>query len=266
MKALRVAVCQMDCRLGEWEANLEQIERVVRGHADRDLLVLPEMAVTGYLVGSQLRTLCEHQSAWREQCARLASDLGTTLVVGAPEMDGDDCFNASLIVEGGSGRISTYRKTHLYNNESAFHSAGDRLAPVDVCCGEHSVRLGPQICYDVEFPEVSRSLAAQGAQLMVIPSANMAPWGIYHEVFVQARAMENQVFVLYANRVGQEGGLRFCGGSAIAGPGGEILGRCVGEEDAALLATLDLDAIPAVRAKLHYWEDRRPELYERGGG
>jgi 5-aminopentanamidase len=121
------------------------------------------------------------------------------------------------------------------------------------------VRVGTMVCFDVEFPEVSRTLARRGAELLLTLSANMAPFELDHDVFVTARALESGLAHAYVNRTGQESGQRFVGGSRIVDADGRLLARA-GAEPALLEAEIGAgggrgDARSETLGQL------RPELY-----
>jgi 5-aminopentanamidase len=122
------------------------------------------------------------------------------------------------------------------------------------------IRVGLLICYDVEFPESVRLLALAGADLIAVPTALMDPFGAVARILVPARAVENQVFLAYANRTGREGDLDYCGLSCVVGPDGAELTRA-GRGEQLLLADLDLARLSASRLANPYLADRRPELY-----
>ena len=106
-----------------------------------------------------------------------------------------------------------------------------------------------------------RSLALQGAELIAAPTALMFPYTQIPRVLIPTRALENQVFVAYANRIGTEGNLKYCGLSTIADPDGNVLAQA-GEEETLLIAEIDRTAIEKTRAVFSYLDDRRPNLYQ----
>ena len=110
--------------------------------------------------------------------------------------------------------MGVYRKTHLFGAEREAYLAGDSLAPI-VLGGR---TLGVMVCFDMEFPEVARTLAVQGADLLVTISANPSPFELDHDLFARARALENGLPHVYVNRVGEESGFRFAGRSLALDP------------------------------------------------
>ena len=122
------------------------------------------------------------------------------------------------------------------------------------------MKIGILICYDVEFPEAARTLTLAGAELIAVPTAIMQPFCHTCQLLVPARAYENQVFVVYANRCGQEGDLTYCGLSCIVGPDGKDRARA-GIDEGLLVADIDTAEMTTSRKINPYLTDRRPELY-----
>jgi len=116
------------------------------------------------------------------------------------------------------------------------------------------------ICYDVEFPENTRRLALAGADVILVPTANMKPYDFVAEVTIRARAFENQCYVAYANYCGSEGGIEYCGLSSIAAPDGSRIAEAA-DEELLIIGSLDRQLMDDSRAINSYFKDRRPELY-----
>jgi predicted amidohydrolase len=159
------------------------------------------------------------------------------------------------LIDSAGAIAGRYRKTHLWGAERDAFTVGSELEPITL--GESSVGL--MICFDVEFPEVARTLAARGADLLVTISANMAPFGPDHDLASRARALENGVPHLYANRVGAEAGLEFVGESRAVNPWGRITVAAGGDP-----CELEVTAGHAGAAdpRLNYAGQLRPELYQ----
>ena len=123
------------------------------------------------------------------------------------------------------------------------------------------VRFGVLCCFDIEFPEPARTLAMRGAQCLLVPSANMEPWGEHHRAYVRSRALENHAFVAYANAVGAASGYVFEGGSCLVDPLGRVL--CdAGRDETVVWADVDLAVADESRGVGDYLSERRPELYD----
>jgi (R)-amidase len=229
---LRIALAQLAGVEGDTTHNLETARRAVDEAArlEADCVVLPELHLTGFVGADQLPRIAE---PWP----------GRTLA-------------------GHDGRIlSTYRKTHLFAAERRLYTPGNALTdPADLV----GVATGILVCYDVEFPEAARRLALAGAECILVPSANMDPWGPRHRVFATARALENHLFVAYCNRCGEGPGMTYPGESAIIDPMGNVLCEA-GADETVVCADLDLGAITESTKVFDYREERRPDLYDAPG-
>ena len=258
---MRIALLQDSGVPGDPAANLERLAMAARRAAAESigLLIAPELYLTGYSLGDKLRDLAEPADGpSARRAAEIAAETGVALLYGYPEAAGGTLHNAALLVDGTGAARANYRKAHLFGpEEKRLFSPGDELVLVEL----GPLTLGLLICYDVEFPEAVRALVLAGADLIVVPTALMRPYENVPEQMVPARAFENQTFIAYANRCGQEGDLTFCGMSCVIGPDGKPLIQS-GRGEAFLVAEIDAAAYADSRAANTYLEDRRPALYE----
>jgi predicted amidohydrolase len=260
---MRISIYQGPAQAGTAARNLDRLEAraAAAASAGASLLICPEMFLTGYNIGAaaaaRLAEAADGPSLAR--AARIARDHGIGLLFGYPERGGDGAiYNAASLIDRDGAALASYRKCHLFGDlDRAMFRAGSRLPEVVEMDG---VRVGLAICYDIEFPETVRLLALCGADLVVVPTALMDPFEIVARTLVPARAVENQLFLAYANRCGQEGDLRYCGLSCVVGPDGVDLVRA-GRGEELVFADLDLDRLRASRSLNTYLRDRRPELY-----
>lgn len=265
---MQVAVAQTQPRLGENERNLEaglaRFDEAVAAGAE--LLVLPECAIPGYMFESldEAMPFAEEipgptTEALEEACRR----LGAHVVCGLLEREGDVLYNAAVLV-GPDGLIGSYRKTHLpFLGVDRFTTPGDELPVFDTPLG----RIGLEICYDLRFPEVTRALALRGAEIVAHPTNFPMAAKVQTEVITLARAAENRIYLLTANRVGKERWGEFCGWSQIVDPFGKRLAEADETEEKLLVADIDLEkardkdyVIPG-EYELYLFGDRRPGLY-----
>ena len=225
------------------------------------LLVLPELFLTGYNIGADaLRVQAEAaDGASATEAAAIARDARLALLYGYPERGADGRLHNSALLLGADGaRLGNYRKTHLFGDmERAVFTPGE-VAFVLADIG--GIRVGLLICYDVEFPEMVRGLALRGAALVAVPTALMLPYEFVPRMMLPVRAFENQVFVIYANRCGEEAGMAYVGESCIVAPDGSVLARA-GSGEALLCATLDEAGMAQSRAANTYLRDRQPRHY-----
>jgi predicted amidohydrolase len=267
---VKIAGVQMNVRLADPQANLEAIlQRFAETRAaGAALTVFPECVLTGYCFDSleEARPLSQPvPGPATEQASAACRQLGGYLVFGMLESEGDSVYNAAVLV-GAAGVIGSYRKIHLpFLGIDRFTTHGNRPFAVHQT---DDLRVGMNICYDGAFPEPSRAMTIQGADLIVLPtnwppgSECMAAHGI------NIRAMENAVYYMAVNRVGTERGFRFIGQSRICDPHGQTLAEATADAEDILYAEIDpsqarnklIVRVPD-KHKIHRTADRRPEMY-----
>jgi predicted amidohydrolase len=258
---LTIAGLQHPGHPGDVPANLAVVADAARDAKARgaDLLVTPEMFVSGYNIGARVAELAAEPLA--EQVAQVAADAGIAIVAGLPERLADGSVaNTALFVDETGAELARYRKTHLFSDlDRALFVAGNELGALVEYRG---VRLALLICYDVEFPEPVRAAARQGAHVVVVPTAQMEPFAFIAETLIPVRAWENQVYVAYVNRSGAEGDLRYVGRSSIVAPSGEVLDAVPASQSTGLvLATVDTDVTAQAQRLNPYLDDLRLDLY-----
>lgn len=250
MTDLKLALLQCTSQPGDVLGNLQRLDHAAADAtaAGAHLLVTPEMFLTGYNIGAtQARVLAEAADGPRAQAvAAIARQHQIAIVFGHPEHDAaGHIFNTAQCVDAQGQTLGTYRKTHLFGElDRSMFSAGQGDEPLFAL---HGWQLGLLVCYDVEFPENTRRLALQGADLIVVPTANMQGFDFVNQQLVSTRAYENQVFVAYANFCGSEGDLAYNGLSCLAAPNGEGLVQA-GREATLLLADTTRAGLAAGRA------------------
>jgi predicted amidohydrolase len=263
-----VAVAQIEPKLAEKEHNLEacvgRMEEAAAAGAQ--LLVLPECAIPGYMFDSAAEALPfaeEIPGASTETLERESQRLGLHVVCGLLERDGDSLRNAAVLV-GPDGLVGTYRKSHLpFLGVDRFVVPGDELPVYETPLG----RIGVEICYDLRFPEVTRTLALEGADIVAHPTNFPMAAKIQTELITVARAAENRIYLLTANRVGKERWGEFCGWSQIVDPYGRRLAEAGETEETLLVADVevekarDKDYVIPGEYELYLFGHRRPELY-----
>lgn len=224
-----------------------------------DVLVCPEMSLTGYLLGSQrIAALAEPvDGPLLQAVAAVARRCGIALVVGFPWATATAPHNAVAFVGADGALLQTYAKTHLFGDaDRAQFTPGPVLPSVFSYRGW---RLGLLICFDVEFPEPVRHLALSGADAVLVPTANMIEYDEVPTLLVPSRANENRVYLAYANACGREGNTTYGGLSTVAGPLGGVLVQA-GRD--ALLSTVTLRAKDLTHARLSSpLPQRRTDLY-----
>jgi 5-aminopentanamidase len=268
--AMLCGVAQTEPRLGEPARNLEACLSRLEGAAAAgcELVVLPECAMSGYMFGSEEEAARFAESIPGpsvEALERACALLGLHCVAGLLERDGSRLRNSAVLV-GTEGLVGRYRKTHLpFLGVDRFVSPGDEPPEVfETPLG----RIGIEICYDLRFPELTRTLALRGAEVVVHPTNWPAAVRPLADFLTRARAAENRVYLLTANRVGREGGVEFFGKSQVVDPSGTRLVEVGEDREELVVAEIDpAEAREKDRAivpgeyELHLFGDRRPELY-----
>jgi predicted amidohydrolase len=269
--SIRVAAVAAHFRR-ELDFDLERIAGIIGDarEAGVSLLVLPDAALGGYLIGfgrtDDLPCVLSPDGAEISSLIAAAGDL--VVCVGYCEGDGDVRYNAAICLWGG-GVLGRHRKVHQPAGERGVYTAGDRFEAFDTPLG----RLGMLIDYDKTFPEGARKLALDGARVLACLSAwpasvtNRAPrltedrQTRLFDLYDQARAAENQVVLVSANQTGTSGEFRFLGRAKVVGPGGEVLAR-TGSKAGLAVATVDPVAdIDRARRVLDHLRERRPDTY-----
>lgn len=260
---MRVGYYQYHPEFGAPKRNLEKVEDSLSG-VDADIIVLPELAFTGYFFEDrdELQELAEDvsESPTVHGLSRLCKDNAFYLVAGFAERCKGRLYNTALVI-GPSGLLHRYRKLHLFNTEKEYFDPGDTpLNTIEI----RGAKVGVMICFDWVFPEVARSLALQGADLLCHPSNLVLT---YCQKTMLTRSLENSVYSVSANRTGKEirprGELLFTGQSQIVGPKGEVIASSDADDEAVVLRDIDLSDArnKCITENNNLFADRRPEFY-----
>jgi len=259
----KVGFYQFAPEFGAVSTNLSKVIAALGG-IDADIIVLPELAFTGYYFQNrdELAALAEEPTTSTTVSAliQLCHDNNFHLVTGFAEKAADKLFNSALLING-EGILQTYRKLHLFNTESEYFDPGNK--PLQLC-DVNGIKVGLMLCYDWAFPEVARTLALQGADLICHPSNLVLPWC---QQAMLTRCMENGVFAITANRIGSDirprGTLNFTGQSQIAAPKGAQLHRASATDEVLFTTIINLRQArdKKVTPLSDLFSDRRPEFY-----
>ena len=256
---VRVAVLQTAGSPADVRANASELESAAAAASagGASLLITPELFLTGYDIGDEVRRLAREDLL--SDCQGVAAAHRIALIVGYPELAHDGALYNSAAFIGPSGDVlDVHRKTHLFGElDRTYFSAGDKVVSV---VDYLDLRIATMICYDVEFPENVRMAALAGAHLIAVPTAQMQPFEFVADTLVRARAWENQVYVAYANHDGVEGSTTYVGRSSIVGPDGSVVDRI---ESGTGLAWADVDpeTVRQGQRANPYLADLRPALH-----
>ena len=261
---MKMAVAQISCSLGDPEANLEKVREFSprSKEAGAELILFPEMSDTGY----SMLVVQKHATHWKTGFVpglqEIARKLSIAIVSGVSERDGSSIYNSQVLIDAKGNIVAKYRKTHLYAvapvEEHTCFAPGNSFVSFKL----GGLQFGFSICYDLRFPEMYRKLATeQNVGAFLISSAWPFPRDEHFRVLAQARAIENQSYVIASNRVGKDEDLWFCGSSAIIDPRGVVIAAASADREELIYADLSDELVDSVRQRVQSLGHRRQDLY-----
>jgi omega-amidase len=260
VKKFKAAIIQFDVHRGDLERNLGHVKRraIALSQQGVKLIVLPEMWSVGF-ANRRLKELAGTTALVLKDLRRVARELRMTIAGSLPEKRGNKIYNTAYVVDNDGAIAGTYRKVHLFSptGEDQYFVGGRKAVIAHTSLGP----IGLMICYDVRFPELCRSLTLRGAPIVAVMAQWPAERRIHWDVLLRARATENQIFILGANRCGMDGPMVYGGHSRIISPDGQILARA-GNRPASLHAEIDLRAVDRIRNRIPCLKERVPQAYK----
>lgn len=260
----RIVCCQLAPVVGDLPGNLARAREAVAAAAAADVIVLPELVTSGYCFDSVAEARSVSLAADAPELAALgAAAPESVLVFGFAELGADgELYNSAALFDRGE-LSAVYRKVHLWDREQLFFRTGDAPPPV---CDTSAGPVGVMVCYDLEFPEMTRSVAVRGAELLAVPTN--WPWVDRPEgaeapeiVIAMAAARVNRMAIACCDRAGVERGQAWNEASAVIGADGWIHARV----DGTGCATADLDLAESrnklISERNDVLGDRRPDVY-----
>jgi len=264
---IRIALAQIGCKREDKAENLAKMEKATTKakKQNADLVIFPELSLTGYVVRDQIYELAETiPGSSTKVMENIAKKTKVYTVFGMPELSEKTqatIYNAAVLL-GPEGVIGKYRKmylpTHSVFEEKRYFRPGYQTAVFDTKLG----KIGLIICYDIFFPEVSRLTRLKGAKLIVCISASPAVRRTFFETLTVARAMENTAFLAYVNLVGVEDGLQFWGGSRLIDSSGKILAKAKYDEEDLVIGKVKYADMRSAETFVPTLRDLRPELFD----
>lgn len=261
---IRIAAIQFKPFFKNIEENIKKIDREFSSCFNNQLIVLPELASTGYhFENKEEAFICSEEiskSKYVDFLVEKAQNNGCYIVSGINERDGDSLYNSSVLI-GREGVVGVYRKIHLFKNEKNLFTPGDQLPKVyQTSIGA----IGMLICFDWMFPEVWRILAIQGAEVICHPSNLVLP---YCQSVMPSYALVNKVFTVTANRAGVERDLTFTGQSTICSPTGSVVIDASSNKEEVIECEVDfsLSKNKMITEENHLIDDRRSDIYGNFG-
>ncbi len=260
---LTISLAQMDIELGDPAVNLDKAAAWTAEAARRgsDVVVFPEMWTTGCdwpnidrLAASQAEVIRAVAALAKKHHIWLNGSMLALDETGQPT-------NTSILFDPQGEQAGLYRKIHLFGvmDEDQYLAPGQSLTTVETPWGQS----GLAICYDLRFAEMFRSYALKGVNMVYLPAEWPHPRLAHWQTLLRARAIENQMYMVAVNRVGNDGTYDFFGHSAIIDPWGNTVVEA-GETEVLLTAAIDTDTVTTVRQKIPVFRDRRPDLYQLG--
>ncbi|RMG88329.1 MAG: carbon-nitrogen hydrolase family protein [Chloroflexi bacterium] len=271
MREVTIATVQMKPKLGEAEDNLVAMSEWISKIASQqkvDLIVFPELITSGNELGVRFTEIAQRvPGPTINLLAQRANEYGIYIAFGmvTKERVESVLYNSSVLVGPEGELIEVYNKIHLRGEERMAFREGYKLPIAETEIGN----IGMMIGYDLAYPEVARSLALEGAEILCVmanwEAAQIDEWKTY----LRARAYENSLFVVGANRVGEDVTLNFGGESMIVGPRGQIYASLAEETDPETgaplegfaVARIDLDDVRKNREEYQFIQTRQPAVY-----
>ncbi|MED4012015.1 MULTISPECIES: carbon-nitrogen family hydrolase [Priestia] len=260
---MKIALIQLDVQIGEPDWNYQHVKTLMSKAMKEKphIIVLPEMWNTGYALERAQELGDRNGVLTKELLSSFAKEHNVTVVGGSIlncRSHRQEVTNTMLVFNGQGEQVLEYDKIHLFRlmDEDKFLKAGNRFGLFSY----QDIKIGTMICYDLRFPQLSRKLVNDGAQMLI----NVAQWPTarvdHWRSLLIARAIENQCFVIAVNRCGESEGTPFPGNSMVIDPLGEILLEGSQEEDIYIIE-VDLEKVKNVREHIPVITDQRLDLY-----
>ena len=248
---MKVSILQMDVIIGKPWVNLAKL-KIMTEEIEDGLVVVPELFLTGYDQDSIEKTaFSQEEGEYIGAVKEISETKGISIYGSLAETDGENFYNTAVMIDGGKV-LGKYRKSHLFGpmGEKKIFSLGRQISTVNLL----NTTFGMSICYDLRFPGIYQKLAKLGAKVLLI-SAEWPVTRISHWVALsRARAIENQVFVIAVNRVGEDQNYTYGGNSVVFDPYGEVVIQ-LGDEEKLRTVDIDLSKISEFKDKFDVVED-----------
>lgn len=253
MTQLSLICCQFDIQWEGKESNHKRVRQMLLESqpAVESLIVLPEMFATGFSMN--VGKTADEDSYSANFISEIASQFGSYVLAGIVTKDSSDCaFNQAILCDGSGAQIGSYRKMRLFSpaKEDLNYKPGDRVS-INTVGG---FQMSPFICYDLRFPELFRDAVSQGAELFVVIASWPAQRAEHWCKLLEARAIENQAFVVGVNRCGSDPDNKYAGQTRVIDPWGNVIAEA-GSEECVLKCHIDLELLRNYRKQLPFLAD-----------
>lgn len=265
---LEVSCVQVQPKLGEFEYNVscmeKYIEDIMAERPDTKLIVFPELMTSGYeLPKNEFLQIAEKVTDGEsmKRVGALCEKYGVNVVYGFPEKapeDNDIMYNSAVMIGSKGEIIGNYRKVHPFDTEKRWCKEGSELKVFDTEFG----KVGIMICWDVAFPEVARVYALQGAELLIVSTNWENPFSEDWDLITKARAFDNTLHLVAANRIGPDKNLSWFGHSKIVSPVGKDIEALDDDVEGVIHSKIDLTKTEDLRKEYYtFFNDRQPSVY-----
>ena len=259
MTKCKVATAQIDLALADKDANFKKIDKIAQTAVkqEADFLCLPEYFTTG-CIPEKFSSLAEPIPGYSvDKLKNIAQEHDLYIVGSLLEKTTHGIFNTAVLIDPDEAVLIKYRKIHLFMDEQKFITHGQEFPIADTKFG----KIGIMICYDAIFPEVARRLALQGVDIIFLPSNWPNPFCSQWKLATSARALDNQLWLVAANRVGRDNKFTYFGGSRVVNPYGEAVIESGDTEDVGI-ALIDEKKSDEFKNIVHFLNDRQPVVYK----
>lgn len=262
---MKIALLQMDIVLRSPEENCGRIEKMLIDAMQEspDVIVLPEMWNIGFFPNNPRLFADDYGKMAKEFLSKWAKQYRVNIVGGTvASVEGAELVNINYNINRQGDVIGEYRKIHLFSpsGEDKIFSSGKAIKTFLL----DGVKVGVIVCYDIRFCELVRLLALENIAVLFVPAAWPKPRLAHWQILLKARAIENQLFVVGVNGVGIANDLKFCGGSMIVDPWGEVIAEAHRAEQCCIYGEIDLSIMQDIRKSINVFQDRRISLYTLG--
>ena len=252
---INVGIFQYKMRNESPLRRVKRLESQLQNNKKIDLIVCPELFLSGYGSFSKIKEHCETSTGeFAQNISLLAKKYSTAILYGYPEIKSDNLFNSAQFINKEGFSLVNHRKKMLppTADESKIFKPGSKSSVIMV----NGIKSAIVICYELEFPEIIRNLALKGVELIIAPTGQSSNWPAAALYNCRTRAFENGIYVIYANSTGNLNGINFMGESKIIGPDGLDVVNA-GTTEKVITGEINTDEISFIRNKLPYLEDSR---------
>lgn len=259
---MRIGICQTDVIFEDKKYNLIAAEDYISECKDKevDLILFPEMSMTGFSMNTEkIYEVADDEAGIIAVMKRYAYDYDVAIGFGYVLLKDGKYTNRYMIIDSQKNVLCDYAKIHpfSYAGESEKYESGDSIADCELA----GVHITPFICYDLRFPEIFQAASVQSELIIVAanwPAQRISQW----KVLLQARAIENQTYVIGVNRFGSDPENQYSGCSMIVSPQGDILDM-INNRAGIMIADVETHEVNDYRSWFSIKEDRKPELYKK---